>query len=130
MLTYLHPVTGGAVLLLLVWAGTLGLRARNQPRHRRRLLALHARWAPVAFWLMLATWVAGVATTWWLRHDIEVGETTHFAIGNVLVAVLVGAWLTAQRMDHRTVRELHPWFGVAALLLSAAQVFFGLQITP
>lgn len=130
MLTYLHPVAGAAVVLLLVWAGSLGLRARSQPRRRRVLLAQHARWAPVAFWLMLASWVGGVATTWWLRRDLEVGASTHFTLGVVLVAALVGGWATARRMEHRTLREIHPWFGVAALLLAAAQVFFGLQITP
>ena len=130
MLTYLHPVAGAAVVLLLVWAGSLGLRARTQPRRRRALLAQHARWAPLAFWLMLASWVGGVATTWWLRRDLEVGASTHFTLGVVLVAALVGGWATARRMENRTLREIHPWFGVAALLLAAAQVFFGLQITP
>lgn len=130
MLTYLHPIAGAAAVLLLVYAASFGLRARNQPRRARKLLAEHARWAPVAFWLMLATWVGGVVTTWWLRPDLELAGSTHFTLGVVLVAALAGGWATARRMRHRIVREIHPWFGVAALLLAAAQVFFGLQITP
>jgi len=130
MLTYLHPLAAAGVVLLLVYVGSLGLRARSQPRRARVLLAQHARWAPIAYWSMLATWVAGLVTTWWLRPDLELAGSTHFTLGILLVAALTGSWLSARWMRNRTVREIHPWFGVAALLLTAAQVFFGLQITP
>ena len=130
MLTYLHPISAAVVLALLVWVGSLGLRARNQPRRARALLARHARWAPLAYALVLATWVTGIVTTWALRRDLEVAASEHFRFGILLVLALTGAWATARRMHVPWIREVHPWFGAAALLLAAAQVLFGLQITP
>lgn len=130
MLTYVHPLAAAAVTLLLVYVGSLGLRARSQPRRARTLLAQHARYAPAMYVLMLLTWIGGAATTWLLRPDLAVADSTHFRLGCLLVVVLSGGWVTSLKMDHAIAREAHPWFGVAALLLAAAQVFFGLQITP
>ena len=130
MLTYLHPLTAGVVLVLLAYTGSLGIRARNDRRRSRELLARHARLAPWVYALILASWMAGVATTWTLRPELELGESQHFRVGLALVAAFSASALSSRWIRIPAVRSLHPWFGVAGLLLAAAQVFFGLQITP
>ena len=130
ILPYLHPVTGGLTIVLLAYVGSLGLRARSDRRLAAHLLARHARLAPVVYALVVAEWVAGFVSTWFLRRDLELGASTHLRIGGALVLALTGGALTSRWMARPEIRSIHPWFGAAALLLAAAQVFFGLQITP
>lgn len=130
MLPYLHPATAALILVLLGYVGSLGLRARSDRRHAAEYLRRHARWAPLMFWLVVAAWIAGFLSTWLLRSDLDLASSTHFEIGTALVAALSGGALTSRWMNRADVRALHPWFGAAAMLLAAAQVFFGLQITP
>lgn len=130
MLAYIHPVTAALTVLLLGYVGSLGLRARNDRRHARQLLARHARLAPVMYGLALASWAGGFLSTWILRHDLELAASAHFRIGGALVLALSGGAVSSRWMGREPIRALHPWFGAAAMLLAAAQVFFGLQITP
>jgi len=129
-LAHVHPIAGALVIALLVYVGSLGLRARADRRHARDLLIRHVRLARIMYPLMLVTWVFGLASTWLWRPDLQVWPTTHFRFGVALVAVLSLAALTSRSMHRPTVRTIHPWIGAAAMLLAAAQVFFGLQITP
>lgn len=130
MAPYLHPISAGLLVALLVFVGSLGLRARKQPRQAAALLASHARWAPVVLVLAVVSWIGGTLSTLWFRPDLEVGTSAHFRIGCVMVAMLVAGGVTSRRMNDARVRMLHPFLGAAAILLAAAQVFFGLQITP
>ncbi len=130
MLAYVHPITAALVLALLAFVGSLGLRARSDRRQARRHLARHARLGPIVYGLLLASWLGGVLSTWLLRRDLELGASPHLRIGAALVLVLTAALVTSRWMTRPEVRGIHPWFGIAALLLAAAQVFFGLQITP
>lgn len=127
---YVHPVVGVTVVALLYYVGWMGLRSRTDHRHRARLLATHARLGPFLFGLMLASWAGGLLSTWLWRSDLHLFGTTHLRIGTVLMLAMTGAWLTSWRMRTAVVRTVHPWLGAAAMLLAAAQVFFGLQITP
>jgi hypothetical protein len=130
VLAYIHPVLGALSLALLGYVGSLGLRARNDPRRARQYLRRHARLAPWMYACILASWCAGFASTWLLRRDLELGASTHLRIGAALVVAVSAGALSSRHMDRDTIRSLHPWFGVAAMLLAAAHVFFGLQITP
>ncbi|MBP1684968.1 MAG: hypothetical protein H6Q33_1111 [Deltaproteobacteria bacterium] len=130
MLPYVHPVSAGVVVVLLGYVGSLGLRARSDPRHAGQYLARHARLAPFMYWLMLAAWTGGLVSTWLLRRDLELATSVHFRCGVASVLALTGGALTSRWMQLPAVRAAHPWFGAAAILLAAAQVFFGLQITP
>jgi hypothetical protein len=118
------------ILALLAYVGSLGLRARSDHRHARRYLGAHARLGPIAYALILVSWAGGILSTWLLRPDLELAASPHFRIGVALALTLSGGFLSSRRMDRAALRRLHPWFGVAAILLAAAQVFFGLQITP
>jgi hypothetical protein len=130
MLPYLHPAVAGLVLLLLGYVGSLPLRARSDRRQATRLLQRHARLAPVVYCLVLASWAAGLLSTWLLRRDLELGTSTHLRIGIALAVALTGGAVTSRWMHRAEIRAIHPWLGIAAMLLAAAQVFFGLQITP
>jgi Protein of unknown function (DUF4079) len=130
VLAYLHPAAAALTVVLLGYTGSLGLRARSDRRHARQLLERHARLAPIVYGLAAASWAAGVLSTWLLRHDLELAASAHFRIGIALVIALTGGALSSRWMAHAGVRAVHPWFGAAAMLLAAAQVFFGLQITP
>lgn len=130
MLTYLHPITAGATLLFVACVASLGIRARSDRRRAAALLRRHARLAPWAYGLVLASWAAGIVTTWQLRPDLEIGGSQHFRVGVAMVAAFSASTLTSRWMHLARVRALHPWMGVAGLLLAAAQVFFGLQIMP
>jgi len=130
VLTYVHPVSAGLTVAFLGYVGSLGLRARNDRRHGRQLLARHARLAPIMYGFALASWAAGFLSTWLLRHDLELAGSVHFRIGLALAIALTGGALSSRCMTQPSIRALHPWFGAAAILLAAAQLFFGLQITP
>ena len=125
-----HPVVGGAVVVLLFYVGGIGLRSRTDRRHRATLLATHTRLGPFLFGLMVASWAGGLLSTWLWRPDLHLFGTTHVRIGTALVVAITGTWLTSWRLRVPMVRTVHPWLGAAAILLAAAQVFFGLQITP
>lgn len=130
MLTYLHPLTAALILLFTAYVASLGIRARNDRRHAGELLRRHAQLAPWAYGLILASWVGGVVTTWLLRPELELADSQHFRVGLALVAAFSASALSSRWIRIPAVRSLHPWFGVAGMLLAAAQIFFGLQITP
>lgn len=132
MTAYLHPIAGGLVLLLLVYAASLGLRMRTRPRERVRVGPQHARLGRLVFWLVLAVWLSGFASTVWLRDDLTAGHSFHFRIGSAMTVLLSGSWLTARQLERgdQRARAIHPWLGAAAALLAAAQAVTGLRITP
>ena len=132
MIRYLHPIAGAAVLALLAYVASLGFRLRTARRGRARLAAQHARLAPLTYWLVLASWVGGAASTLWLRDDLAFASTLHFRTGAAMAALLTGSALTARAMPGggTTAREIHPWLGAAAVLLAAAHVVAGLRIMP
>jgi hypothetical protein len=130
VLPYVHPIASAVILALLAYVGSLGLRARSDRHHAHRYLGAHARLGPIAYALILVSWAGGILSTWLLRPDLELAASPHFRIGVALALALSGGFLSSRRMDRAAARGLHPWFGVAAILLAAAQVFFGLQITP
>ena len=132
VLAYVHPLTGAAVVLMLAYVASLGLRLRTSRRHRDRIAVQHARLAAVVYWLVVASWGAGVASTLWLRPDLELAEGLHFRLGTLIVLLLTGSALTARWMNrgHAQLRDLHPWLGAAAVLLAAAHTVAGLRLTP
>ena len=129
-LAYLHPVTAGVVVGLLLYVGSLGLRARSDRRRAVQHLTRHARLAPIMFALVLVGWLAGVGSTYLWRPDLQFAASAHFRIGLALVMALSAGALSSRWITRPWVRDVHPWFGAAAMLLAVAQVFFGLQITP
>ncbi len=130
MLTYLHPLTAALVLAFAAYVASLGIRARNDRRRAGELLRRHAQLAPWVYALILASWLGGVATTWLLRPELELAASQHFRVGVALVAAFSASALSSRWMRMPAVRSIHPWFGVIGILLAAAQIFFGLQITP
>ena len=128
---YLHPVAGAAVLALLAYVASLGFRLRTARRGRAALAARHARLAPFAYAAVLASWVAGAASTLWLRDDLDFAASLHFRTGAGMAVLLTGSALTARAMrGGAAARDIHPWLGAAAVLLAAVHVVTGLRIMP
>lgn len=132
MWVYLHPIFGAIVLGLLIYTALLGVRARGRARNRARLLARHARIAPISLLLVAAAWIAGLASVVLWRDDLAPAAGPHFWAGTALVAIMVAGRAASRRAlaGSENARELHVWLGVAATLLGFAQALTGLRITP
>ena len=130
MLAYVHPFFAVLVLALFAHVASLGVRARNDRRHRATHLRRHARFARWMYGGILLIWGGGLASTWMLRPPAELATSGHFRVGAALVAVLTTGALTSRWMHLPSVRAVHPWIGVLAMLLAATQIVFGLQILP
>lgn len=132
MLDYLHPLSGAAVLALLVYVGSLGLKLRTVRRGRAALAARHARWARVTYVAVLLSWLAGAVSVLAGRDDLALGASLHFRSGTALALFLTGSALTARAMQRGAegARDWHPWLGAAAVLLAAAHAATGLRLTP
>ncbi|MGH7788293.1 MAG: DUF4079 family protein [Candidatus Binatia bacterium] len=129
---YLHPIAGLVTLLLLVYVGGLGLRLRTARRDRARLAARHARLGPWLYALVLGSWAAGALSVSATRPDLAFADSLHFRSAAGLVLLLTGSAVTSRlmRRGNMSAREVHPWLGVAALLLAAIHLITGLRITP
>jgi Protein of unknown function (DUF4079) len=130
MLVYVHPISAALVIAFLGYVGSLALRARSERRQSRQLLAQHARLARILYALVLAVWAGGLFSNWMLRRDLTPMASGHFRVAGVLVIVLSGSVLSSLWMKRSSIRVIHPWLGIGAMLLAAAQAFFGLQILP
>ena len=133
MWDYLHPLLGGATLVLLAYVAVLGFQIRTARRGRAALAARHARLAPVAYWAVLASWALGAASTLWRRADLGFTSTLHFRTGCAMAILLTGSALTARAFSRGPAagaRALHPWLGAGAVLIAAAHVVAGLRIMP
>lgn len=132
MVAYLHPLSGAAVLLLLVYVGSLGLQLRSARRDRAALAARHARWARATYVAVLLSWLAGAASVLLGRDDLSLAGSLHFRTGTALAVFLTGSALTARAMARGSAdaRDWHPWLGAAAVLLAAAHAATGLRLTP
>lgn len=128
--SYIHPLLSAVVLALFAYVASLGVRARNDRRRRELYLARHARVAPWMYAAFVASWFGGVLSTWLTRPDAALANSWHFRLGVAMVALLGGSFVSSRWMDRERVRALHPWFGAAAMLVSAGQIFFGLQFLP
>lgn len=131
-MTYLHPISGGLVLLLLVYVGSLGLALRGARRDRAAIARRHARWGRVTYVAVLLSWLAGVLSVLLGRADLSLAASLHFRTGTALALVLTGSALTGRAMERgsASARDWHPWLGAAAVLLAAAHAAAGLRLTP
>ncbi len=128
---YLHPVLGGAAVLLTAWTGSLGLRSRHPGRGAAGRRARHAAVAPWAYGAVLVAWASGLATVYWLRDDLDLAASGHFTTGSAMAALLTAAAILSRRIAREAwARRVHPWLGATAVLLGGLQVFLGLQLMP
>jgi Na+/proline symporter len=130
LVSYIHPVLSALVLALLAYVASLGARSRSDRRRRALYLARHRRLAPWMYAAFVASWFGGLASTWLTRPEEDLAAGWHFRLGVAMVVLLTGSAITARNMDREAVRSLHPWFGAAAMLVSAGQIFFGLRFLP
>jgi hypothetical protein len=130
LLVYIHPLIATLALALLAHTASFAVRARNHRRYRELFLVRHSYIAPTMYVVILVAWASGLISTWALRPAEEVAASGHFKVGSAFVVVLTLSAISSRWIENRTIRAIHPWIGALALLLSAAQAFFGLEMLP
>jgi hypothetical protein len=131
ILCWAHPLLGLMVTALAVRAAALGRGARQRGPGAGRSRARHRRLTPWLFGFVLMAWGGGVVSTWLWRDDLDTLASGHFAVGSALVALFALVAALSRRIPADPwARTVHPWVGAAAVLLTAIQVFLGLQIMP
>jgi Protein of unknown function (DUF4079) len=110
---------------------SLGLRGRAARPSAAAARRRHAALAPWVYGLILLAWAGGLASTWWLRPEMETAASGHFTAGSMIVGLFSAAAGLSRRIDtDPRARTLHPLVGAASLLLCGVQVFLGLQLLP
>ena len=130
-MAFLHPVLGALTIVFSVWIMARGLTARQGGKSATNARRFHKRWAPWAFCAMLASGLTGTASTLLLRPDLTLGETNHLVVGWTAIGLMgAGGLLTRAFTRNPWLRSVHPWIGVAAVLLALAQGVIGIQLLP
>ena len=130
-MVFLHPLIGAVTILLAVWVMARGLAARRGGRGATAARRFHKRWSPWAFGAMLLSGLTGTASTVWLRPDLTLGETNHLVVGWTAIGLMAaGGLLTRAFTRNPGLRSVHPWIGVAAVVLALAQGVIGIQLLP
>jgi cytochrome bd-type quinol oxidase subunit 2 len=128
---FVHPALGAAVILYSVWIMSRGLAARQGGKGAHQARRTHKKWAWYALWGMVLAALTGIGSTLWLRPDLELGETWHLAIGLVCVGLMgLAALLTRYFTHNAQLRQVHPWIGIAAVVLGIAQAIVGIELLP
>ena len=131
LVPWAHPILGGVAIVLAFRAAGFALASRSGGAAGAQARARHRALAPAVLVLVVASWLLGVWTVWARRPKLELGESGHFTVGTIVVALLTVSLLLSRRMPGTTwARMVHPWVGAVALLLLGVQVFLGLQIMP
>ncbi|MCB9685358.1 MAG: DUF4079 family protein [Alphaproteobacteria bacterium] len=130
-MAYVHPVLGVCAVILTAFLASRGLVARQGARNATSARRLHKRMGP---WVLALMWIAavgGTVTTALWRPDLELGETWHLVLGWGSVLVMSTAALSTRAFSRRpSVRRIHPWIGVTALVLTLAQALTGIELLP
>lgn len=131
-MAFVHPAIGAIAVLLTVWFGSRGLVARQGTKASPKARRTHRRYAWWALVAMGLAAVTGLASTVWLRDDLEIGDTWHLEIGLAVVALMgVGALLT-RRFTKTTpaLRTAHLVLGLLAVAGSVLQAIVGIELLP
>jgi UDP-N-acetylmuramyl pentapeptide phosphotransferase/UDP-N-acetylglucosamine-1-phosphate transferase len=126
-----HPVIGTLTILFSVWIMARGLLARQGGKNAHKARRFHKRWAPWALGGMVLSGVTGMASTWWLRPDLSLGETWHLAVGwlSILLMGLTGL-LTRSFTRRPSLRNVHPFIGIASIAAALFQGILGIELLP
>lgn len=131
MLAYAHPLFGALAVVLLVWIGSKGMRARHRRPYAASERALHrawARWALVAVGLAA---LAGTGSVVALRDDLTPAESAHFWFGWSTFALLASSAVTSKLFPRApSARGVHRWVGLGAMATGVIGAALGLGLLP
>lgn len=131
VLVYVHPISGLLLTGLAAYVGSLGLRSRRRGRAAAGLRARHRALTPWLYAGLLVSFGIGLASTVYLRDDLDGGASGHFGVGSASLTLFTAAAMLSRAMDRLPwARRVHPWLGALGVLLAGVQVFLGLQIMP
>lgn len=130
-MAFLHPVLGTLTILFSLWILARGLTARQGGKSATRARRFHKRWAPWALGAMVASGISGTASTLWLRPDLTLGETWHLAVGFLSIGLMgVTGLLTRAFTKSPSLRNVHPFLGIASVALGFLQGILGIELLP
>ena len=130
-MAYVPPIVGACVVALAAFLASRGLVARQGGRNASAARRWHRTLGPWVLGLMWASALGGTASTALFRPDLKLGETWHLVLGWGAVLVMSGAALSTRAFTRRPgIRSVHPWIGIAALLLALAQALTGIELLP
>jgi UDP-N-acetylmuramyl pentapeptide phosphotransferase/UDP-N-acetylglucosamine-1-phosphate transferase len=130
-MAFVHPVIGALTIVFSIWIMARGLLARQGGKTAHKARRFHKRWAPWALGAMVLSGVTGTLSTLWLRPDLTLGETWHLAVGwgSILLMGLAGL-LTRAFTASPSLRNVHPFIGVASVAAGLAQGILGIELLP
>ncbi|MCK6505387.1 DUF4079 family protein [Myxococcota bacterium] len=130
-MAWLHPVLGITAVLLILWLGMAGLRARQRDPQAPAARRSHRRFTPLAVVLVLLALAGGMGSVALLREDLSLGQSWHFRVALLCAGLAVASWLSSRRLhqDPR-LRRLHPWIGLALMASAAAMAALGVGMLP
>lgn len=130
-LVYVHPVAGATAVALMVAVAILGLRARHPKPYAPRSRQLHRRLAPLAYAAFVVLVGAGPASVHWLRSDLELADSRHFAFGFGAVATFTAAALASRWLARSELAKIaHPILGMLGVALALALGVTGMNLLP
>jgi len=130
-MAYVHPILGLLSVLLMCWVALNGLRSRHKARYALKARRLHHRVAPWIYLLWAITLAVGWASTTWIRSDIHAGSTKHFvAAWASLVVFGIAALLSLRVPQAPWARRIHPWFGIAGVVIALTLAALGMTLLP
>ncbi len=130
-LAFVHPILGTLAILFAIWIMSRGLVARQGRKQSAKARRTHRKWAFYALGAWVVALLTGVASTLWLRPDLELGETWHLGLGLGLVALMgVAGLLTRYFTRTPALRRIHPWVGIAAVVGGIVQALIGIELLP
>jgi hypothetical protein len=130
-MAFVHPAIGALTILFSAWIMTRGLVARQGVKESTKARRFHKKWAPWAFAGMVLSGITGLLSTLLLRPDLTLGETWHLVLGLTSIGLMGAAGLLTRSFtrDPR-LRTVHPWIGVAAVVVAAVQGIVGIELLP
>jgi len=130
-MAYVHPIFGAVTVLLFFWVTTLGFRGRHRKPYARQARYLHGRLAWLTWYLVLFSVFGGTLSTALLRSDLHVATSWHFRVGWVLAGIMcVLAWTSRRFQRQPATRSVHPWLGIAALIIAPLLGALGFEMLP
>jgi hypothetical protein len=130
-LLFVHPLLGVLALSAMFLAAVFGFRSRGVNRQRPVLRRRHRRLGPWALGAMVLALCTGLASTAWLRDDLDVATTWHATVGLGAVSLAVLAALLSRGLPRSVpLRTVHPVVAALALMLGVLGAILGIELLP
>jgi hypothetical protein len=132
VLPLLHPILGATAVAALFFVGLRGLRSRRKQPDAAASRAFHRRWTPLALGLVVASFLGGVGSVYFLRDDLDSWASWHARFAAGLVGMLTALWYSSPLRTNRAPpwTRAHVTIGFFAMLAAILTAALGLGLLP